>query len=307
MFPSIEALPPELLWTVAAVAAIGLGAVLWIAIDWRRSLYTLPQYLLLTWNWAMTRLLWRARVSGPLPVPSDQGAVIICNHRSPTDPGYIALASDRAVHWMVAKEYCNHWALAWFFRAFGTIPVSRGGIDTAATKMAIRYAQAGGLVGLFPEGRINTTDDVLLPGRPGAALIALKARVPVVPCYVSGSPYNGSIFGVFFTRAQVTLRVGRPIDLSEFHGRENQREVLREVTCLFLTEIARLAGVENFEPKLAGRFYKPADEAANMADIPHESPPGLQPNNLNSPENPNNPVNHHEPRRPGGLAEGERG
>ena len=53
--------------------------------------------------------------------------------------------------------------------------------------MAIRYAQEGGLVGLFPEGRVNTTDELLLPGRPGAALIALRARVPVIPCYVQGA------------------------------------------------------------------------------------------------------------------------
>ena len=54
--------------------------------------------------------------------------------------------------------------------------------------MAIRLCQAGELVGLFPEGRINGGVNPLLPGRPGVALIALNARVPVVPCYIKGIP-----------------------------------------------------------------------------------------------------------------------
>ncbi len=82
---------------------------------------------------------------------------------------------------MVAKEFCVHPAMSWFFNTMQAIPVNRRGVDTAATKLAIRYASQGDLVGLFPEGRINDTGALLLPGRPGAALIALKARVPVVP------------------------------------------------------------------------------------------------------------------------------
>lgn len=263
---------PIIAGLVAVAVAIAVAMVWWIVR--RRSSYTLMQSALLTWNWMMTRLLWRATVVGRLPVAKNQGAVIVCNHRSPTDPGFIALAADRIVHWMVAKEYCNHPALAWFFRAFQAIPVSRGGIDTAATKMAIRYAREGGLVGLFPEGRINTTDDILLPGRPGAALIALKARVPVIPCYVTGSPYNGSVFGVFVTPARTVMRIGEPIDLSGYHGREGDRKVLEEVTCRFLVEIARLAGVDDYRPKLAGRFYKPDGE--NQAERSTQPPAELR-------------------------------
>ncbi len=120
--------------------------------------------------------------------------------------------------------------------------------------MAIRYASSGGLVGIFPEGRINRTSELLLPGRSGAALIALKARVPVVPCFIEGSPYDGTALGALLMPAKVTLEIGRPLDFSEYYGRENEREVLELVTRRILMAIAALAGRPEHEPRLAGRF-----------------------------------------------------
>ena len=89
-----------------------------------------------------------------------------CNHQSGIDPLLIQLCGYPIVHWLVAHEYYNMFGISFLFRQLKSIPVNRGGIDTAATKMAIRYAQEGGLVGLFPEGRVNTTEALLLPGRP---------------------------------------------------------------------------------------------------------------------------------------------
>ena len=122
-------------------------------------------------------------------------------------------------------------------------------------------------MGLFPEGRINIGRDVLLPGRPGAALIALRARVPVIPCYVSGSPYSGTTLGPLVTPAKVRLVMGEPLDISAFYGRDGEREVLEELTRQFLRAIARLAGCPDFHPSLAGRFYKdePADAENGFA------------------------------------------
>lgn len=242
---------------ICVLSALGLSLVAVALIAQRRLMLTPIQKFFYTLNYFVTLMRWRARASGPVPIPPGQGAVIVCNHRSSVDPAFIMPTVNRPVHWMVAREYCVHRAFAWFLRMCEVIPVGRAGIDTAATKVAIRYAQGGGLVGVFPEGRINTSGRLLLPGRPGAAKIALKARVPVVPCYLSGSPYDGTPLGCLFMSAKVRLEVGRPIDVSEYYGRENDREVLEALTRRFLGEIAKLAGRPDFQPQLAGRFYKP--------------------------------------------------
>ncbi len=247
---------------------LALALVAW-ALRWyrRETHYTLAQAPFWLLNLIYTRVAWRTTISGPLPVAENQGAVIVCNHSSSLDPSFIQLATNRVVHWMVAREYCLHWAMAWIFRIVESIPVNRGGVDTAATKMAIRYAQEGGLVGIFPEGQINHSDQVLLPGRPGAALIALKARVPVIPCYVSGAPYDGTEFGCLLMTAKTHLEVGQPIDISEYYERDDEKEVLELLTKRFLIEIARLAGATDFVPRLAGRHWKPlrAEEPEHVA------------------------------------------
>ncbi len=257
-------LPPAAtqLLAIGVLGLIGLGLVAWAAVRFRRSPFTPVQTVVYALMYLIVRVLWRARIVGRLAVPPGQGAVVVCNHLGPLDSFSIALSADRLVHWMVAREYCEHPAFGWFLRICGVIPVGRAGIDTAATKQAIRYAREGELVGLFPEGRINTTDELLASGRPGAAMIALKARVPVVPCYITGSPYDGTVWRALFMPAKIRLKVGRPMDLSEFHGRDNEREVLEDLTKRFLVEIAGLAGCPDFQPKLAGRFYKPG-----LADV----------------------------------------
>jgi 1-acyl-sn-glycerol-3-phosphate acyltransferase len=236
---------------------------IWLIAAWRKTRYTFLQAFLYVVNTSFTRVLWRTQVSGQFLIAPDQGAVIVSNHRSGVDPLLIQLCTDRVVHWMVAREYFEMPVISIVFRSLGSIRVNRGGIDTAATKMAIRLAQQGGLVGLFPEGRVNMTDELLLPGRSGAALIALKARVPVIPCFVAGAPYDGTALGSFFMAGKARVVVGNPIDISEFYGRESDKTVLPELTKRFLVEIAKLAGVNDYDAKLAGKNWKPGEENGN--------------------------------------------
>jgi len=251
-------------WIILLALVAALAAR--IVVAWHHSNYTFLQSFLYLVNTFFTRVLWRTQVSGPLPLPDHQGAVIVCNHRSGVDPLFIQLCTDRVVHWMVAREYYEMPFISSVFRTLRSIPVNRGGIDTASTKMAIRLAQQGGLVGLFPEGRVNITDQLLLLGRPGAALIALRARVKVIPCYVSGAPYDGTALGSFFMAANARVVIGQPIDLSEYYGREGDRTVLQELTKRFLVEIARLAGEKNHDAQLAGRNWKPGEEGVDDAN-----------------------------------------
>ena len=63
-------------------------------------------------------------------------------------------------------------------------------------------------------------------------------------------------------RAKVRVFYGEPIDLSEFKGRANDRELVGQLMLRCARAIAQLAGETDFQPSLAGRKWKPEDPAA---------------------------------------------
>jgi len=170
---------------------------------WESALY-LPTYL-------MGRLLWRVHFTNQAPKELKAGALLVANHRSSVDPFFVQLAARRRVHWMVAREYCEHPVFGLILRAAQVIPTNRSGMDTAATKAAIRLTKSGRLVGMFPEGRLNHTREPMVSVRSGAAMVAERAGVPIVPLYIAGSPYRREVWSPLIMPARVAITFGNPI------------------------------------------------------------------------------------------------
>lgn len=253
---------------LALAAAPIAGATVWLAKSGMNPLQGLLWLLALL----LAKLRWRVRWEGELPLADGQGAVLVCNHRSSVDPFFVQTATRRKTHWLVAREYCEHPAFGWFLRACEVIPVGRGGVDTAATKAALRIAKEGGIVGMFPEGRINMTRELLLPARPGAALVAIKAGVPLVPVYISGSPYDRFPWSPFLLTARVTVKFGKPMAIQSKTIGENDAGDAKELLLACLREVARLAGHPEFTPELAGRSWKPtAEELASAQEASRQA------------------------------------
>jgi hypothetical protein len=78
--------------------------------------------------------------------------------------------------------------------------------------------------------------------------------------YIDGAPFDRRAWSPFFMPARVRVRFGRLVDVSDFCGREREDEVVRYLLSCVLAEIARLAGREEFQPKFAGREWRPSDE-----------------------------------------------
>lgn len=251
-----------MIWTVLAYglgALFGLLLLLFVVGMVRlriRSTYTMTQCVLWIVAKVLSRVLWRVHIEGQFPALAGTGAVVIANHRSSVDPFFIQTVMDHVIHWMVAREYVNHPLFGWFLRQTEAIPVNRSGIDTAATKLAIRIVEKGGVVGMFPEGRINRSQQLMQSVRPGAIVVALRGHGQIVPCYIEGSPYAGTAWSPFLMRARVRVRFGQPIDLSAYLDRVNDSQVARELLTKCVKEIATLADQPDFEPTIAGRNWK---------------------------------------------------
>ena len=105
----------------------------------------------------------------------------------------------------------------------------------------------------------------MLPARPGAALVAMKAEVPVVPCYIQGAPYRRYPWSPFLIPARVQVRFGQPLDSQAIGDVNADQRSAEQFTQEILKAIARLAGHTDFEPRLAGRNWKPTQDELDAA------------------------------------------
>jgi len=153
----------------------------------------------------------RLHVLEPCRLPLKGAGIFVCNHTSGLDPMFIQSTTPRVITWMMAKEFYDMPALHWAFKMLRAIPVSRSGRDTSATRAAIRTLHEGGLLGVFPEGRIERTRE-LMPFQTGVALMAIKTGVPVYPAYLDGTQRNyTSMLAQFANANNATLTFGEPV------------------------------------------------------------------------------------------------
>lgn len=186
----------------------------------------LPIKLLRAGNVLFSRIYHRLDVQTPSPLPYRGAGILVCNHISGLDPLLIQAPCNRLITWMMAAEYYQIRSIAWIFRTVGAIPVQRSGRDMAATRAAMRALEQGAILGVFPEGRIETTRE-LLPFQTGVALMALKTGVPIYPAYLDGSQRGKEMLDAFLTPNRAVLRFGQPVELG---GLSTSREGLDAAT-----------------------------------------------------------------------------
>ncbi len=180
---------------------------------------------------AIARTIWRARVFGTQNVPKSGGLIIACNHLSYYDPPLLGSLCPRRISYMAKKELFAMPVLGPVIRALGAYAVDRRGSATGAIKRSLQVLEAGGAVGIFPQGRRS-------PGRAstaqtGVALLAALAQVPVVPACIRGSDRALRL-------ARIDVAFGAP--LAPPAGRKATREDLAKFTAEIMKAIEELAG-----------------------------------------------------------------
>ena len=137
----------------------------------------------------VVRGLFRLDVRGLEHVPAG-GFVLSANHTSNVDPWPLGIPVYPRWLRFMAKSELYWWPLGRLLSAAGAFPVRRGQKDAEAIATAVRLAQEGNVVAMFPEGTRRTKGLVKrFEARPrsGAARIALEAGVPLVPVAVKGT------------------------------------------------------------------------------------------------------------------------
>lgn len=179
------------------------------------------------------RLLHGYRVQGGENIPAHGGMILVSNHVSNWDPFVLGNVTTRKVHYMAKKELFRFKPLAILLRAWGAFPVNRGGADRDALEMALRLLKEGKIVGIFVEGGRNKSNGAsMLTPQPGAAMLALKANVPIIPVALKGTSGKGSFH-------RMGAAVGPALHMPENEER-NHKALYQEMGLEIVQEIAHL-------------------------------------------------------------------
>lgn len=197
-----------------------------------------------------------------------QGSLIITgNHAGRIEVVLLYYLLDRKdIILIIAEKYRDNHFWRWFAKRVDGIFIDRFGADFAAMREVLKRLQKGGVLVIAPEGTRSLTGK-LQEARPGAAYLAAKSGVPVVPVAATGT-WDEDVYGGLrrFKRAQVTLRIGDLYTIPSLkpHNRDVQ---LQEATDEMMCRIAalmpdELRGFYADHPRLIELLNSSATESA---------------------------------------------
>lgn len=167
-------------------------------------------------------IFFRVEVINRENFPAEGPALFCANHNSMLDMFFLGMKIDRWIYWMAKEELFKNPVLGYLIRKLGGFPVKRGTGDVEAIKQAYNLLEQKKVVGIFPHGtRINPAKIETAKIKSGAAMIAAKAGVPIIPATVRG---NYRLF------SKMTVVYGEPFIIEKLD---------RKLTKEDLTEISR--------------------------------------------------------------------
>jgi 1-acyl-sn-glycerol-3-phosphate acyltransferase len=182
-------------------------------------------------------LAFRVRVTGTENVPASGAYIVAPSHRSIFDVPFSAYITKRPVRFLAKEELFRNPALSWLFTKLGAVQVERGTADRGALRVLEGALREGSPVALFPEGTRASGPDIA-PLFDGAAYLAVKLGLPIVPVGVGGSEQILAKGKILPRLHRVAVVVGTPIMPPPVEGR-SRRSAATKMTAELTVELQR--------------------------------------------------------------------
>lgn len=185
------------------------------------------------------RVITRMSVEGRENVPAKGAFVLAPVHRSYVDTPIAAGVTRRRLRFMAKDSMWKNRKIGWLISSVGGFPVTRGTTDIEALKRCLRLLSLGEPLVIFPEGE-RKSGPIVQPLFEGAAYVAARGQVPIVPVGIGGSERVMPKGAKFIYPHKVRVIIGKPIyPVVNDHGRAPRSEVQR-LTAELHRELQRL-------------------------------------------------------------------
>lgn len=173
----------------------------------------------------INRALLQVRVTGRELVPTEGPVLLAGNHSGWLDGPLVVIEAPRPVRCLTKTEIFVG-PLGHFLHLIGQIPVDRSRPDRTALSAAVAELQAGGAVGVFPEGTRGSGD--LAAVHDGIAYLAVRGESPIVPVACLGTSAVWPA-GAGASRGPVDVIFGKPFQV-ELPDSRRSRKALSELS-----------------------------------------------------------------------------
>lgn len=186
--------------------------------------------------YGMLFVVGELRVTGRKNIPSSGPYIVVVNHMSKADPPVLLLAfPPMRLRYFAGEKWETHPLFGPILRWMGAIYINRGEVDRKALRAAMSALEDGSIFGLAPEGTRSRVRR-LMKGKDGAAYLASRAGVPLVPVGVVNSERVGDNLRRM-RRTEIEVHIGEPIQLPDL-GRRAKGSELEAMTHLIMVRIA---------------------------------------------------------------------
>jgi 1-acyl-sn-glycerol-3-phosphate acyltransferase len=206
--------------------------------------YALEKYLV-----PLIYRIWLRKIHGIENIPKKTNFILAINHSSYLDvmlvPSIVYPRINNHLTALVNGIYWKNPISRYVLNRWKCIPLyirKEPGYKSKNKKsmnLAISELKKGVTIMIFPEGG-RSTDGKLRKGYPGIAKIALKARVPVLPCGTIGTDKAFSKNSKFPRLGRIEVNIGKLMYFDKYYSRSSEQEVANKITRDIMKEIARL-------------------------------------------------------------------
>ena len=176
-------------------------------------------------------------------IPEKGSFILVSNHVSHLDPIVAAVFIRRDISFLGKKGLFKNRFLGWYMRKIRVIPVDKEGSPYGGLKEIIKKIKEGVPIYIFPEGTRGDGTRFLEP-EPGAAFLAVKFDLPVLPVYVQGTDKALPKHARRIKRVPVNVYYGKPKRYKMPAGKDKDA-AYRHISLMMMEDIGNLkAGAE---------------------------------------------------------------
>lgn len=190
-----------------------------------RVFYSIIRFIVV----AFCRTWLKLSVSGTENIPSNGAFILAPVHRSNMDIPIASAVTRRRMRFMGKDSLWRYKLSGSMFSALGAFPVTRGSADLEALRRCISVINAGEPLVLFPEGT-RQSGDTMRPLFDGAAYVALKTQVAIIPVGIGGSQDIMPSGSTKIRRRRCAAVIGEPIYPPKINGSRAIRSEVRDLT-----------------------------------------------------------------------------